>query len=194
MSPLQMSVRILLWYFFPSHSHSESNKFIRQELAQLETRQTSIKPFQKLDKNMASSIGTSSPHHRRWMYTMSWILHIQLFHCLIREGFGPFSWAMNFYDKICLGLFLVEIQSLSWKVAAFIEVCRKWPQSKLNPRRRGILLDHAVHFAHRGAPRISGLSHSRGSLHQRIHCIICSRSSMVIWHHSVRAFVGSCFF
>ena len=43
------------------------------------------------DINMGFSIGTSSPHHRRWM-SMSWILHIQIFHCLVREGFGPFSW------------------------------------------------------------------------------------------------------
>ena len=36
------------------------------------------------------------------------------FHCLFREGFGPFSRVMSYQDQRCLGLYLLELHRQRW--------------------------------------------------------------------------------
>ena len=119
------------------------------------------------------------------------------FHCLFREGFGPLSRVMRFYDQRCLGLYLMEIQRhragllrerglhlerhTQRQITDFFipEHRRERPESGDTGHTisRGILSDRATEIGRSRRPRMRGCSSRRRRWQQQIRSILARHGS-----------------
>eukprot|EP00250_Pteridium_aquilinum_P019422 c24426_g1_i1 orf=1306-2640(+) len=112
------------------------------------------------------------------------------FHCLFREGFGPLSRVMDFYDQRCVGFFLLEICRFRESLMRSRGSAHRGPvqrqmshfyrgtsqessqRAHQSSPRRGVLLDRAFQLGRSRRPRAHGFSVRRRRLHRRIQDII----------------------